>query len=443
MNSDQTIQASSQQSISLSRNSLNFIKLHGRTMGPRYQPLSEWTDGRRARKLWPYSRVLMGKVGDQTSVAVEKGDDVRTYINFGSQDYLGIAQRQEVKDAVSAAMEEFGVHSAGSAILCGRTRLLLELEEKLATLLGKEECILFPTGWGAGFSVLAAFVRPEDTIVMDALSHNCLQEGARHATQNVRRFHHNDMEALDKMLKEEREKNPEHGLFLVLESLYSMDSDSPDLPAAIRIGRKYEAVVIVDVAHDLGALGRRGLGLLETVEPGMEPDLIMGSFSKTFAANGGFIACSKAARDYVSVFGAPYTFSNAISPMQTAVVSAAFDIIYSAEGDRLRSELMRNVLQLREGMTSRGMTVAGTPSAICPVFVGSEKVARIASKHLMRSGLLANLVEFPAVARGAARFRFQVMATHQPAAIEDACKIMQDAKAAAEKEFAALPSGKA
>ena len=299
-------------------------------------------------------------------------------------------------------------------------------------------CIVYPTGWTAGFGAITGFVRPDDTVLIDALSHNCLHEGASHATNDVRKFAHNNLSELEDQLREVRDKKPRNGLFVVIESLYSMDSDSPDLAEAVRLARKYEAIVILDVAHDFGAVGKNGLGLLETVDSVSQPDIIVGSFSKTFAATGGFVACSAEARDYLTTYSAPNFFSNAMSPLQTAVVNRAFDIIFSDEGEALRARLMKNVLHLREAVLARDMTIAGTPSPIVPIFVGNEKIARLTFKRLTCNGLLANLVEFPAVARGKARFRFQVMATHEPDTIQQAAEIMARSKMQAEKEWAAM-----
>lgn len=414
---------------------LHFIKLHGRDVNERCLPYHEWADERRAVGVWPYAKVLMGRVGESAAVANEFAGQTGQCINFGSQDYLGLASRVELQDALREGVKEWGVHSAGSPVLCGRTRILAELEDKIRTLLRRPECIIFPTGWAAGFGVLAGLVRGEDSVVMDALSHNCLQEGARHATSHIRHFAHNDLDMMNALLKVERERNPGGGLFVVLESLYSMDSDSPDLRAAIRMAREHEAIVILDVAHDFGALGETGLGLLETVRGEDGPDVIMGSFSKTFAANGGFIACSPAVREYLAFHSSPHIFSNAISPLQTLVISRAFDLVFSEEGVRLRAALMGNIQALREAMRSGGFTVSGIPSPIVPVFVGDEKIARLTSKHLTRNGLLANLVEFPAVARGKARFRFQVMATHGREAIHHAAEIMLTSQQAAEADL--------
>lgn len=380
----------------------------------------------------------------RTVIADEFGQIPVLGINFASQDYLGLASRPELREAAHAAIDEFGVHSAGSPALCGRTRLLVELEDKFAKLLGYEACIIYPTGWAAGFGVVTGLVREADTILIDALCHNCLQEGAKHATSRLRKFAHNDLGQLEQMLREERASNGDDAVFVVVESLYSMDSDSPDLNAMVKLAQRYEAIVIVDAAHDFGAMGEQGLGLLESlsVDSWRNYVVVMGSFSKTFAANGGFVLCSSATRQYLRYHSAPNIFSNAIAPMQTAVVSRSFDMIFSEQGDTLRQQLRDNIDGLRNAMQAQGLNIAGTPSPIVPVFTGGieadEALARLTSKHIRLQGLHANLAEFPVVPRGKARFRFQVMATHEADEINRAAEIMARSREAAINELQQL-----
>jgi 7-keto-8-aminopelargonate synthetase-like enzyme len=424
-------------SVALGGSLLHHRPQTGRNLAQRTRPFWDWIEERRGSAVWPYFRVLEEQVGGSVQIANEHGASLGRCINFGSQDYLGLAQDPSIAEAVRACLTQFGVHSAGSPVLCGRTQELLRLERRIADLFGHEASLVFPTGWAAGFGVIAGLARRDDTVLMDDRSHNCLQEGARHATEKVRTFRHNDLEHLRHLLAEARAEDAENGVFVILESLYSMDSDSPDLRRALALAREFEAMVILDVAHDLGAMGDQGLGLLETLGSDSGPDVLMGSFSKTFAANGGFVACSRQVRTYLGCYAAPLGFSNAISPMQTAVVQRAFDITYSEQGRRLRAQLMENICALRAAMDAAGCTVGGTPSPICPVFVGAEPVARLTSRQLIHRGLLANLVEFPAVPRGHARFRFQVMATHTHEDIQTAARIMGEARAIAERDLAA------
>ncbi|MBL9150850.1 MAG: aminotransferase class I/II-fold pyridoxal phosphate-dependent enzyme [Verrucomicrobiales bacterium] len=411
---------------------LHFVKVKGVSLRERSLPHWDWVEERRRERVWPYEKALLGRVGGTVNGADEFFEKCGEFVNFSSQDYLGLAGRAEMQESVVEAMRQYGVHSAGSPVLTGRNPLMASLEDKLCDRLGTEACVIFPTGWAAGFGVLAGLVREDDTVVLDSLSHNCLQEGARHATRTVRKFPHNDELALREILKEERNKNGKGGLFVVIESLYSMDSDSPDLKQMLAIARENEAIVIIDIAHDFGSMGKQGLGLLESLDLGGDrPDAIVGSFSKTFGTNGGFIACDRIVRQYLAAYSPPHIFSNAISPMQSAVALRAMDLAFSSEGDRLREQLHGNVLKLRNLFERSGAVVSGIPSPIVPVFVGEETLARRVSREIFNRGLLANLVEFPAVPRGRARFRFQVMATHGPQEIEQAAGIMQASTEAA------------
>lgn len=427
----------------LSGSLLNFVKVSGKTLSERYSPFNDWIQARREIGVWTYSRVLFSPALHQTRIANEFGLSPAEGINFASQDYLGLTYRQELRDAAHAVIDQYGVHSAGSPALCGRTEHLLTLENKLTRLVGHEDCIIYATGWMAGFGVITGLVRDTDTIMIDALSHNCLHEGAKHATSNIQKFTHNDMDQLADKLRNERAQHSERAIFIVVESLYSMDSDSPDLKTIVALAQRYEAIVILDVAHDFGAMGKQGLGLLEQLSPEERKSLVvMGSFSKTFAANGGFVLCSNAVRQYLRTYSTTNVFSNAISPMQTAIVNQAFDLVFSDVGQVLRKKLLTNINGLRDAMTAKGLLVSGEPSPIVPVFTqgktDDEALARLTSKHLLLNGLHANLVEFPAVPRGKARFRFQVMATHEADELKQAAEIMSASREAALAELREL-----
>lgn len=419
----------------------DFITPLGKTLEARTNALYSWTEGRKNAGVFAFGRVLLQPALHETIIADSNGQNPTSGINFASQDYLGLVYNQEVRNAAHAIIDEYGVHSAGSPGFCGRTRYSLELESKLANITGYEDCTLFPTGWTAGFSAIVAQVRENDTLIMDSCCHNCLTEGARHVTKNVRRFAHNNVEQLAELLKMSRERDSDNGLFIVVESLYSVDSDSPDLNAIVELAKKYEAIVILDVAHDFGAMGKTGLGLFETLDGDFrEYVIVMGSFSKTFAANGGFILGSKSVCEYLRCYSGAQTFSNAISPIQTAVVNKSFDIIFSDEGHLLRTQLMSNVLSIRNAMELKGFRVGGTPSPIVPVFlddggISSEVLARLTWKHIFKNGLHANLAEFPIVPLGKARFRFQVMATHESDEIKRAAEIMAVSREAAFHEL--------
>ncbi len=192
-----------------------------------------------------------------------------------------------------------------------------------------------------------------------------------------------------------------------------MDADMPDIPSLQEICRQYDAVLLVDVAHDFGAMGPGGTGALGMQNMLGQVDLVMGSFSKTFASNGGFVAVqSPAIKQYLKFYGGPHIFSNALSPAQCAVVMSALDTVRSSEGDTRRGQLLQVAQALRGSLHDQGIACLGIPSPIIPVVVGAEQVAAVAAKIVAERGVLVNLVEYPAVSLGQARFRMQAMASH-------------------------------
>jgi glycine C-acetyltransferase len=271
---------------------------------------------------------------------------------------------------------------------------------------------------------------------MDMLSHSCLQEGANAATNNIHLFRHLDNEYCRNILAKIRAKDKDNGVLVVTEGLFSMDSDTPDLAGLQALCREFNATLVVDVAHDLGCLGDNGRGHIGIQNMLGKVDIVMGSFSKTFASNGGFVACkSRAVKEYLGFYSAPATFSNALSPAQAATILKAFAIVDSVEGRMQRLALMANVLTLRHRLREAGLDYYGDPSAIVCVKMGTEGLARLVSKRLPGLGLIANLVEFPAVPKGAARIRMQVMANHSEKNIADAVQILETARQQAELEL--------
>jgi glycine C-acetyltransferase len=400
----------------------------------------EWQDLRRQSGTWPFARAT--EAGPHAACAIRDDRGVLTTgVNFASQDYLSLASHPEIKDAAKAAIDAMGVHSAGSSALVGNTATSFELERRLAAFCDMEEAVLFPTGWSAGYGVIKALVRSSDYVVMDLLCHSCLQMGAHGATGNVVPFRHLSTDDCRAKLAAVRAKAPEAGILLVTEALFSMDSDTPDLAAMRMLARQFNATLLVDVAHDLGAIGPGGTGKIGEAGLLGQIDLVIGAFSKTFASNGGFVATqSRAVKEYLRYYSQTCTFSNGLSPIQTAIVTRALDIVQSDEGAVRREALMQNVLRLRHALTSRGLEVHGDPSAIVAVKTGDEALSRLMSRELPGLGLLANLVEFPAVPRNQARFRLQVMADHSADEIEFAGAAMEQAWHAAKAGLAAMPN---
>ena len=403
------------------------IKLEGHLLD-RLMPHTEWWNARYREGVDPYSKASTGPILAECTAVDRKGQLLQG-VNLASQDYLALSSHPAIKQAAVDAVWDYGVHSAGSPALMGNTSLSIELENRLAEFVEMDSCTVFPTGWSAGYGVISALVKPNDFIVMDHLSHACLAEGARNATKNLHIFPHLSTSALERKLKNIRKNNEHAGILIVTESLFSMDSDTPDIVAHQALANKYNATLMVDVAHDMGCIGQYGRGHLE--EQGMlgKVDIVMGSFSKTFASNGGFVATNHPALKLALRYGScPLTFSNAISPVQSAIVLAALDIIQSSEGAQLRQDMIENSKYLRRSLILNNFEVMGAPSAIVPVLLGDMEKSRLIARETLQNGGLINLVEYPAVSRKNSRFRLQIMASHTFEQIDQFMSILMQSR---------------
>jgi glycine C-acetyltransferase len=396
----------------LNKSAAHFARLSGADLVSRTEPFLRWADARRATDVWPYTRSLETAIHPLSEVQTELGDRVLG-LNFASQDYLGLSSHPAIAEAAIRAIRDFGPHSAGSPMLMGNTTLSRLLEERTGELLGMDHVLLFPTGWAAGFATITSLIRPDDHIILDNLAHACLQQGAAAATQNVVRHEHLDVHSAASHLRAIRNRDTKNGILVVTEGLYSMDSDTPDLNTLQQVCREYGATLLVDVAHDLGATGPGGGGQIAAQRLAGQCDLVFGAYSKSFSTNGGFLASnSRAVRQYVKTYGGPHIFSTAISPIQTAIALESLRIVQSEEGEHLRQGVSRAARFLRAEFSLSGIECTGIPSPIVMVPIGNEKVARVASGLLFHKCVITNLVEFPAVAVGSARYRMQVMPTH-------------------------------
>lgn len=295
----------------------------------------------------------------------------------------------------------------------GNSALSIALEQRLEEFLGFKECSLFPTGWTAGFGAVKLLAQPGDHVVIDILAHACLQEGADCSGAKVHRFPHLANEAVERRLRRIRSVEPQAGILVVTETLFSMDSDSPDLAELQAICTNYNATLLVDCAHDLGCIGATGRGILEAQSLVGKVDVLIGAFSKSFASIGGFVATnSEGFRSALRACCGPQTFTNAMTPIQAAVILEAINIVDSAEGAVLRSQLRTNIDYMRSELRAHGFKTIGDPSAIVPVVLGDSGISRKMTHDMIMKGAIVNLVESPAVARNKSRWRLQVMAGH-------------------------------
>ena len=290
--------------------------LRGKDLIQRLEPHYQWKEILNETLIWLFEKTSTTPPLSTCKGVDDKGASFQG-INFASQDYLSLSSHSSIKKAAIETIEEYGVHSAGSPALFGNTKFTIELERTIADFLQMDNVALFPTGWGAGFGGITALIRQKDHIVMDRLSHSCLREGAMAATRNLHYCPHLDINAVESKLQQIRAEDDKNAILVVTESLFSMDSDSPDLELLQAVCKKFDAWLLVDVAHDLGCLGENGLGVLEKQGMVGKVDFLIGSFSKTFASNGGFFAAnSRALKGYFTFFSGPRAFSNALSPSQ-------------------------------------------------------------------------------------------------------------------------------
>jgi glycine C-acetyltransferase len=417
----------------------DFVQLSGKNLEMRTRPYSEWRSNRLEHGLWPFSTELQSGPAPEVTVIDETGKQ-RTGVNFASYDYLGLSAHSEVRAAAIEAINMYGTSIAGAPILQGNSTLSVRLQEAVAEMLGLAHVVVFPTGWAAGYGVITGLIRGKDHVVLDQYAHNCCVQGAMAATRNVHRVRHLSTDAFVRQLRRIRAVDAENAILVVTEGIFSMDGDSPDLAALQSACREYEATLLVDVAHDLGAVGPGGAGIVGLQGLLGKIDLVMGSFSKVFASNGGFVATSCTGIHQYLRAGAPSrTFSNAISPPQCAAILKAVEIVRSVEGEALRQNLHVVAQVLREAIATSGVVCLGKPGPLVPVLLGREAVGRITAALCFDNGVFTNLVEYPAVSVGACRLRMQVMATHMPAQARFAGEVIGWASQAA-KELLARPA---
>lgn len=394
----------------------DFLSTRGPTFPARASAFSAWLHERIRFGGFPFSKKLLRPPAATTSLRLADGS-VTIGLNFASQDYLNLSSHPYVHQAALEALQRFGPHSAGAPVLAGAADLSTELESALAQHLGLSSAILCPTGWAAGYGAIRALVRDTDHVVIDQLSHNCLHEGAAASTRNLHLHRHLDLDHARLKLAAIRARDPANAILVVTEGLFSMDADTPDLAGFIALCREFNAALLVDVAHDLGSIGPDGTGSIGAQNLLGQIDVVVGSFSKTFATNGGFIATrDPALADFLRYLAPTTTFSSALTPPQVATAFAALRLVRSKEGERRRTALLRAAHTLRSALTTQGLPLLGHASPIVPVLVGRDDVARIAARTLSSAGILANLIEYPAVSRATARFRLQVMSDHTPTA---------------------------
>ena len=328
-------------------------------------------------------------------------------IMVGSNNYMGLTHDPRILEAARKALDTFGSGNTGSRVLNGNLDLHERLEAELAAFVGKEAALVFPTGYQTNLGTLGALIGRADTVYIDKLDHASLQDGVRLGLGRVRRFNHNDFTTLQRMLEAE---DPSRGKLIAVDGVYSMEGDIADLPTLVGLRRRYGVALLVDDAHAVGVLGETGAGTAEHWGLTHEVDLIVGTFSKSFASIGGFCAGSAEVIDYLRHNARTLIFSASLPPASAATVLKALEIIRS-EPER-RERLWKNTRKMMEGFKSIGFDVGPTETPIVPILIGAmEKTFRF-WRALFEAGVFTNPVVPPGVPEGSCRLRTSYMATH-------------------------------
>lgn len=344
-----------------------------------------------------------------TDVITDAG---RKFINFASNDYLGLATHPALKNAACIATEKWGVGAGASRLVCGTLPPHRELESTLAEFKNTEAALVFSTGYATAVGTLTAITSKEDILILDKLCHASLVDGARLSGATLRVFPHNHLDKLQSHLDWAKKTIGNNGrIIVVVESIYSMDGDVSPLAEIIDLKTRYGALLLVDEAHALGICGPDGKGYAASLGCDQGIDLQMGTLSKALGGSGGYLCASQAWIDLIINRARPFIYSTAPSPAVCAAATAAITLIQSKEGEQRRASLHANVQRLRKIL---GHT-CDSPSAIVPWIVGENKRALNIAAQLGDAGILAPAIRFPTVPKNTARIRFTATADHSHA----------------------------
>ena len=353
-----------------------------------------------SHNLYPFFRVIETAQDPEITI---KG---RKMIMVGSNNYLGLTNHPKVKEAAIEAIKKYGTGCAGSRFLNGTLDIHVNLEEKLARFMGKEAALIFSTGFQVNLGVISALVGKDDVVIIDKMDHASIIDGCRLSFGEVKKFRHNDMTDLERMLNEYEERDK----LIVVDGIFSMEGDIANLPEIVSLAKKYGARIMVDDAHSIGVLGKNGRGTAEHFGLENEVDLIMGTYSKSLASIGGFISGSADIIHYIKHIARSFIFSASPPPASVASVSAALDIIKN-EPER-REKLWKNTRKMLKGFKELGFEVGASQTPIIPIVVGEDQDAFIMAMMLQEEGVFANVAVTPAVPAGRALIRTSYMATH-------------------------------
>jgi 8-amino-7-oxononanoate synthase len=363
----------------------------------------------REKGLYPYFRPI--ESGQDTEVMI----DHKRVLMFGSNSYLGLTNHPKIKEASKKAIDKYGTGCAGSRFLNGTLDIHIELENRLAAYVGKPAAVLFSTGFQVNLGVLSCVTGRNDYLILDEYDHASLIDGSRLSFSKVIKYGHNDMQDLERklsILPEEAVK------LIVVDGIFSMEGDIVKLPEIVELADKYGANIMVDDAHSLGVIGEKGAGTASHFGLTDDVDLIMGTFSKSLASLGGFIASDADTIDYLKHRARSLMFSASMTPGSVASVIAALDIIES-EPERIQ-KLWDNTNYAMKLLLDEGFDLGPTESPILPIYVRDNEKTFLVTKYLQEAGIFVNPVVSPAVPSDSSLLRFSLMATHSFEQIDEA-----------------------
>ena len=376
----------------------------------------EYEDADKIRKigLYPFFRVIES---GQDPVVTMNGQRV---IMLGSNNYLGLTNHPEIKAAAARALETYGTGVAGSRFLNGTLDIHVELEEKLARFMHRESVLTFPTGFQVNLGVISGLIGRKDVVILDNLDHACILDGARLSFGRVLKYGHNDMDALEERL---RSVEDDCSAMIVVDGVFSMEGDLADLPRIVELKKKFGARLMVDDAHGVGVMGENGRGTSEHFGVEDETDLVMGTFSKSLASVGGFVAGEKKVIDYIKHNARAVMFSAAPAPASVATVIKALEII-EREPER-RRDLWETTNYMKREFAGMGYDTGNPASPVIPLLGGEDVTAFKMTFRLQGEGVFANPVVSPGVPPGRAMIRTSYMATHTRDHLDRALEIFR------------------
>lgn len=355
----------------------------------------------KAKGLFPYFREIEGEQDTQVMI------NGRKVLMFGSNSYMGITNHPKVKQAAIEAIEKYGTGCAGSRFLNGTLDVHVALEKRLAEFVGKEDAVSFSTGFQVNQGVLSCITGRNDYIIWDELNHASIIEGQRVSFSTKLKYKHNDMESLERQLQK---CEPDKVKLIVTDGVFSMEGDVANLPEIVRLAKKYNANIYVDEAHGIGVLGDCGRGTCNHFGVTNDVDLIMGTFSKSFASLGGFIAGDKDTINYIRHVSRSYIFSASCTPASVAAANAALDIMLQ---EPQRHEDLRKITNYAlQGFRRIGCEIGNTSTPIIPLYIRDNDLTFLIVRDLFEMGIFVNPVVAPAVAPEDTLIRFSLMATH-------------------------------